>query len=55
MTVGRERIKNWCKKYSIAKGKIKIYNGTGYGINIEDTLSERITIVTTSVRKSSVR
>ena len=56
MTVGRERIKNWVQKIlNTQKGRYKIYNGTGYGINIEDTLSERITIVTTSVRKSSER
>ena len=32
MTVGRERIKNWVQKILNT-----IYNGTGYGINIEDT------------------
>ena len=38
MTVGRERIKNWVQKIlNTQKGRYKIYNGTGYGINIEDT------------------
>lgn len=38
MTVGRERIKNWAQKIlNTQKGRYKIYNGTGYGINIEDT------------------
>lgn len=37
MTVGRERIKIGCKNTQYAKGRYKIYNGTGYGINIEDT------------------
>lgn len=58
MTVGRERYKKLgAKKYTIRKrAEYKIYNGTGYGINIEDTfVLERITIVTTSVRKSSAR
>lgn len=34
MTVGRERIKNWVQKIlNTQKGRYKIYNGTGYGIN----------------------
>ena len=38
MTVGRELIKNWVQKIlNTQKGRYKIYNGTGYGINIEDT------------------
>ena len=38
MTVGSERIKNWVQKIlNTQKGRYKIYNGTGYGINIEDT------------------
>ena len=38
MTVGGERIKNWVQKIlNTQKGRYKIYNGTGYGINIEDT------------------
>ena len=41
MTVGRERIKNWVQKIlNTQKGRYKIYNGTGYGINIEDTLND---------------
>ena len=40
MTVGRERIKNWVQKIlNTQKGRYKIYNGTGYGINIEDIVS----------------
>lgn len=39
MTVGRERIKNWVQKIlNTQKGRYKIYNGTGYGINIEDKI-----------------
>ena len=38
MTVGSERIQNWVQKILITqKGRYIIYNGTGYGINIEDT------------------
>ena len=36
--VGKERVKNWVQKIlNTQKGRYKIYNGTGYGINIEDT------------------
>lgn len=38
MAVGKERVKNWVQKIlNTQKGRYKIYNGTGYGINIEDT------------------
>lgn len=37
MAVGKERIKNRVEKIlRTQKGRYKIYNGTGYGANIED-------------------
>lgn len=37
MAVGKERIKNWVQKIlNTQKGRYSIYNGTNYGVNIED-------------------